>query len=489
MNCSVRRSRPALRFLPCAVNLSPRRLRTAAGPPQVLVRDFIHDSLYSRAVGYFERNVNILKPCPGKDIQFEKLKDENDYNNTVRKIYDDNISQHGNSWRREVAAPGDGSKSTAERDLYQLWHTPSTLFRPHYGRAIANCILRKWDGKAPIIIYEVGPGNGSLCEDIMLHFQQEIPSHIDKVEYHLIEISKYQADNILVNLLNKFPKNIRIHNISFLQWSIVERRKVFVLAMEVFDNLTHDVIRLIKNRRDGVIDIQQCMVVERHAFVEEFGQPSVQVKYEEVFIPVSDPLILELTECMDHIGHNWYYHKGKNELWNMALNAWPLSELNLAGNKEFIPSGSFQFMKILLSKFPNHCFVMSDFDYLPPTVSGFNGPVVQTRYKGKTVGSSTYLLQKGLCDIFFPTDFNLLAEMYKLLHLKAMSHRASILYSECTISDKDGCGFDISVLKHRDFCLEFADHKLTQTISGYNPMLDDFSNVSFLIGETESFNS
>ena len=197
---------------------------------------------------------------------------------------------------------------------------------------------------------------------------------------------------------------------------------------------------------------------------------------------LEDSLIIELINSMDAAGHKWYSQKGKNKLWDVALNIWPFNYFQTAADKEFIPSGSFMFMKTLVKCFPRHCFIMSDFDYLPPTVSAYNGPVVQTRYKGKTVGSSTYLLQKGLCDIFFSTDFYLLEGIYKVLYTKEVVNRAEIPNSNEVVQL-----VDVEVLKHREFCLEYTDHSVTQTSSGYNPILDDFSNVSFLIGETKSY--
>ncbi len=68
-----------------------------------------------------------------------------------------------------------------------------------------------------------------------------------------------------------------------------------------------------------------------------------------------------------------------------------------------------------------------------------------------------YLVEEGKCDIFFPTDFNVLQRMYR-----------------------DICGRDALVSTHRDFMLAHADHQKTSTRSGYNPLLDDYSNMSLL---------
>jgi hypothetical protein len=446
----------------------------------VLARDFIHDSLYNRMVGYFEKNVNILKPQPGKDIEFGKLRDQEDYHATVRRMYTREISEHsrngtGGETKAETKAEAETETEMEGSDLFQLWHTPSTVFRPYYGRALGQCILQRWDKTSPIVIYEVGPGNGSLCEDIMQFLEEKVPTAMSTLEYNLVEISQFQAKNILSGIKQKYPDNIVIHNMSFLDWSKVEKRDSFVVAMEVFDNLPHDVVRISK---DGeLVQIEQGMV--HSADVLHGGDSSgsgyssrnqiiKKHEYQELFVPLSDPIIAELVRCMDMTGHKWYTQKGRNSVWDFALNSWPLSAFQATPDKEFVPTDAFRFMKTLIQYFPNHYFIMSDFDYLPPTVDGYNGPVVQTRYKGKTVGSSTYLLQMGLCDIFFSTDFRLLADLYKQL---CTTHRSEIDSS------------DTQVLKHREFCLQYAEHEAMKTASGYNPILDDFSNVSFLIGE------
>lgn len=459
------------------------------------VRDFIHDSLYNRAVGYFERNVNILKPSPGKDIKFSELKDQQDYVSTVRRLYQQRIVQHGNSADSERAPRSEEELSAdkASRDLYQLWHTPSTIFRPYFGRGIGKCILSRWDGSSPLVVYEVGPGNGSLCEDILGYFQDQIPEHMDSIEYNFIEISKFQAENILAGVQSNFPSTIRIHNMSFLDWQIVEKRKSFVIAMEVFDNLAHDVVRLTEQSSDGgSVLVEQGMVAssDRSSIraapgIDQSQTLKKEKKYEEVFVPLEDSLMIDLISTMDAAGHKWYSQKGKNKLWDIALNLWPFNYFQTSADKEFIPSGSFMFMKTLVKFFPRHCFIMSDFDYLPPTVSAYNGPVVQTRYKGKTVGSSTYLLQKGLCDIFFSTDFYLLEGVYKRLYAKEVENRRTNFCENAT-STEDGPELDVEVLKHREFCEEYTEHSVMKTSSGYNPILDDFSNVSFLVGETKS---
>jgi len=46
---------------------------------------------------------------------------------------------------------------------------------------------------------------------------------------------------------------------------------------------------------------------------------------------------------------------------------------------------------------------------------------------------------------------------------------------------KQICCKDVKVWSHRDFLTKFADFSRTATQSGYNPLLSDFVNVSFLL--------
>ena len=59
--------------------------------------------------------------------------------------------------------------------------------------------------------------------------------------------------------------------------------------------------------------------------------------------------------------------------------------------------------------------LLSDFSSLPEAIEGINAPVVQTRYQGRMIPCSTLFVQRGFFDIFFPTDFEELCDMYEVL--------------------------------------------------------------------------
>ena len=72
----------------------------------------------------------------------------------------------------------------------------------------------------------------------------------------------------------------------------------------------------------------------------------------------------------------------------------------------------------------------------------------------------SYLVPRGAADVFFPSDFAMLARLYTGA---AMGKQ------------------NIIVQKSPDFLEKYADLAVTRTITGYNPMVDDFQNTSVLI--------
>lgn len=400
-----------------------------------LVREFIHDCLYNEREGYFQRHVNIFtssSPHSSPRPIYSEMRDQEEY---TRRLYD--------MYRER----------TLSLKFYQLWHTPSELFRPFYARGVTEFI----EGRAretlcrdePIVIYEAGPGNGSLCADIIETFQSKYPSRMPTLEYHLVEVSQKLAREHLSPLQKKFPRNVFLHNRSFLDWAATEPRASFVLAMEMFDNLPQDRVRF-----NDQGDLEQAMVFTN----DEARYGDAQRRYTEAFVPVADHRIAELVAALDAVDHRWPSLRRSVSATLSAI--WPFSVFDFASpwTSEFIPTGPYSFLKTLCRRFPRHTLLMTDFDALPDTIPGHGAPVVQTRYEGETVACSTYLLQRGLFDVFFPLDFPTL----------------SLLYHHLT-------GRRAVTCKHRHFCQQYADPTQTATRSGYNPMLHDFSNVSFLL--------
>lgn len=395
---------------------------------QELMREFIYDSLYNPNYGYFSKNVNIFSSP--ETISFRKLKDQDDYFKLLKSLYD----QNGNNQSR----------------FHQLWHTPSELFKPFYGRAVTRFITAN-NRKDPLVIYEIGPGNGTLAKNILDSLKEFYPKNYETVEYNLIEISdqlkKKQAEKLVGHRI-KFP-NISILDIPE---NFKEERPCWVIGMEVLDNLSHDLIKFRNN--DGVL-LEAVVNTDDSA---TYG--SIPGKYWREFREAKDEEILQYVAIGDQL--NWHWASLKGKPFRRLLERYSPIEYINPWSFEFIPTDSFKLLKGLVKAFPNHRVLFSDFDELPDAVEGHCGPVVQTRFRGVTVPCSSVLLEKGLFDIFFPTNFPRLSQ----IHQKLLKHPTR----------------KFSIEKHANFIKKWSDPKdiqETTTKSGYNPMIQDFQNVSF----------
>jgi hypothetical protein len=185
---------------------------------------------------------------------------------------------------------------------------------------------------------------------------------------------------------------------------------------------------------------------------------------------------------------------------------------------EYIPTRLVSLLKMLRNHFPRHRLLLSDFSSLPDTIPGINAPVVQTRYQGTTVPCDTLLVNQGWFDIFFPTNFEHLRDMYEhaisdLPNINTLysadplfPSRSSPLTTSSTslaLGDKffsscrpgnrrtplDGMtsasGLPVgerqsNVFTHAEFMETYADLSRTRLRNGENPMLDFYKNVKFL---------
>jgi hypothetical protein len=404
-----------------------KRFKSTSSDKMELMREFIYDSLYNSNYGYFSKNVNIFSSPEA--ISFHKLKDQDDYFRLLKSLY-----ENGNHLAQK---------------FHQLWHTPSELFKPFYGRALTRFITAN-NGKDPLVIYEIGPGNGTLAKNILDSLKEDNGEIYENVEYNLIEISdqlkKKQAETLYGHRI-KYP-NIEILNIPE---NFKEERPCWIIGMEVLDNLSHDLIKF--RNEDGAL----LEAIVKTDISATYG--SIPGKYWREFREAKDELILEYVNIGDKLGWKWESLKGKP--FRRLLERYSPIEYINPWSCEYIPTDAFRLLKGLVKAFPNHRALLSDFDKLPDTVEGHCGPVVQTRFRGVTVPCSSVLLERGLFDIFFPTNFP----------------RLSQIHQELIKSQRK-----FSIEKHSNFIKKWSDPKdiqETTTKSGYNPMIQDFENVSF----------
>ncbi|KAG5439166.1 hypothetical protein PCANB_001465 [Pneumocystis canis] len=381
-------------------------LFTEKVPPrqvQMLVRDFIEDSLYNPFYGYYSKQACILSTPTA--FEFSKIRDSNTFQKKLAKIYaeyDKTVTHKG------IEHPK------------QLWYTPTELFKPYYGEAVARYLLTHYKltyyPYEDLRIYEVGSGNGTLMFNILDYLRNTDPDVYARTKYCAIEISHPLAMRQAETLKNtknyhEHHKRVEIINKSIFDWNKLDPNPCFFILLEVLDNFPHDLIRY------NPITQQPYQAI---AVIDEIGD------IHEFFSPDLDPLIMNYLSIKKKITHE-HNHKYKfiSRFFKQFKTFFFFSE-NLI-DPEFIPTKQLLFFDILRNYFPEHNLIISDFSSLSEVIQGLNAPIVQTRISGTTIPCSTYLVKRG------------------------------------------------------KFLEQWADIEMTKTINGENPMLDWFENVKFLI--------
>jgi len=140
-----------------------------------------------------------------------------------------------------------------------------------------------------------------------------------------------------------------------------------------------------------------------------------------------------------------------------------------------------------VSHLTTNCHIVGyDFDYLPPCAEGdlnspvncINGPIVCSYengitlslnwFKGTCTDKKTYLANKYKNDIFFSTDFITLSAVVGTL-TRNTGHVGLDILS------------DPKIEKVGNFMKENTQIVKTRTMLGWNPLLKDFKNLSFIV--------
>ncbi|KAF9269072.1 DUF185-domain-containing protein [Marasmius fiardii PR-910] len=452
----------------------PRKVR-------MLARDFIEDSLYNPHYGYFSKKATIFD---WSDVPFEfgNIRDAAEFDAIVARRY---------------------ASYEAEK---QLWHTPTELFKPWYGQAVAKCLvseyLLKYFPYEDFIIYEIGAGNGTLASNILDHLRAEYPEVYDRTRYTIIEISGKLAQKQRQRLSKSHPGVNVVHK-SIFHWNIREPAPCFFLSMEVIDNFAHDAIRY---NLDTLEPYQGFVTIDKNG------------DFDMVYTPIDDPLITSFLAMRSRLNHPLPFSRLFQQFPSMRKLYRNLPFAANLSSEEYIPTRLLSLLRTLRNHFPRHRLLLSDFSALPDTIPGVNSPVVQTRVHGTTVPCETLLVHQGSFDIFFPTNFERLRDMYEYILSQpprsrppsadaAIPDRSSPLtstafslslgsdfFSSHTASvnrraPKDGItsasGLPVgehksSVFTHAEFLETYGDLGKTKLRNGENPMLDFYKNVKFL---------
>ncbi|KAI1496105.1 S-adenosyl-L-methionine-dependent methyltransferase [Biscogniauxia marginata] len=398
---------------------------------KMLMRDFIEDSLYNPHYGYFSKQVVIF--TPGEPFEFNALPDEPTFHALLGQRY------------TEFEDALDAKQHDATR---QLWHTPTELFRPYYGEAIARYLMSNYVMSTypyhDLIIYEMGAGRGTLMLNILDYIRDVEPSVYERTKYKIIEISPSLASLQGSRLLSGsgHAAKVEIVNKSVFDWDELVSSPCFFLAMEVFDNFAHDVVRY---------DLATEAPLQGTVLVDGGGD------FYEFYEPRLDPVAARYLRVRHAATGGRYpapYSASRALRWLKGLR--PLAP-NLS-DPEYLPTRLMQFFDILERYFPAHRLLTSDFHTLPGAIKGLNSPVVQTRFERCTVPVSTPLVHQGYFDILFPTDFRTMEAVYG-----AMTGKLT------------------RVMSHEDFMRSWAYVEDTETRSGENPLLSWYKNASVMV--------
>ncbi|QRW16843.1 SAM-dependent methyltransferase [Rhizoctonia solani] len=455
--------------------------KQAKEPPRrvkMLSRDFIDDALYNPHYGYFPKQATIF--TPETPFDFAEIPNSRVFHQAVAERYRD--------YRLE-AGVGTGPGR-------QVWHTPTELFKPYYGHAIARCLiseyLLKYFPYEDLVIYEIGAGNGTLAENILDFLQIEHPEVYERTRYRIIEISGSLAEKQTDRLQRRHAGIVEVLHKSVFDWTEQEPAPCFFLAMEVIDNFAHDIIRY---------EYETLRPLQAIVAINQLGD------FFELYEPAHDPLISRFLNLRSRIRHNSpaLAPSLANNSFMRAIRPYLPFAPNMT-QREFIPTKLLEFLVLIHEKFPRHRLLLSDFSSLPDTIPGYNAPVVQTRVNDMMIPCETYLVHQGYFDIFFPTNFDLLRDMYESVvggGDDERGTRASPLGSVAG-SIKLGSNFfspqgrrkpiegvlsssglavgerKSNVYAHREFLEKYADLDATTLRNGENPMLDFYQNVKFL---------
>ncbi|KAJ7708235.1 S-adenosyl-L-methionine-dependent methyltransferase [Mycena rosella] len=451
-------------------------LEKCTAPPRqvkMLVRDWIEDSLYNPHYGYFPKQAVIFDTADTA-FDFPALRNAVDFDEEVARRY----AAYGAD---EHYGPG-----------RQIWHTPTELFKPWYGIALAKCLvseyLLKYFPYEDFIIYEIGAGNGTLAMNILDYLRSNHPEVYDRTRYNIIEISGSLVELQRKKLATVHPCVTVVHQ-SIFRWQKTEPAPCFVVAMEVIDNFAHDMVRY---------DLKTLQPMQALVTVDERGD------FDMLYTPVTDPLIAAFLKLRTRLAHPPALPRLLRAAPSLlrAYSAFPFAP-NLS-QAEYLPTRLLTLLRTLRARFPRHRLLLSDFASVPDALPGHGAPVVQTRFRNTTVPVSTLLVAPGFFDIFFPTDFGRLRDMYE--HVLAQPPEGAegsygggaaglgadyfSSYHPSTRRRpvpgvKSASGLPVgerksAVFTHAQFLATYADLSRTRLKDGGNPMLDFYQNVKFL---------
>jgi putative S-adenosyl-L-methionine-dependent methyltransferase len=273
----------------------------------------------------------------------------------------------------------------------QIWHTPTELFKPYYGEAIARYMATNYKISLypyyDLLIYEMGAGNGTLMLNVLDYLRAEHPEIYERTRFRIIEISDSLATLQRQTLAsdNGHWGKVEIVNRSIFDWEEYVASPCFFVALEVWDNFAHDCVQY---DAEGAAS-QSTVIIDAEGDLYEHYSPSL------------DPVALRYLQLRDLLGTQGPGGNRGSPIPLPKKRAMSSLKRFLPGysgltDAEYIPTRLMQFFDILHNYFPAHKLVAADFNRFDTDVPGTNAPAVQTRFQREMVQVSTPLVS------FFP---------------------------------------------------------------------------------------
>jgi hypothetical protein len=414
----------------------------------MLFRDFVHYALYHHKWGYVPklwRKYRSLMTSNFHDpIAFASLRNQYDYNYYVGK--------------QQEASPS--------------YPTPAVIFQPYYGWVIAEyfvSIMRsKFDPAEPLIIYDIGCGQGTLASTILDFLAEQYPEIYARCEYHCIELLPHQIPNLRVKLVHHLH-HVKIHHISILNWKELEPRRCFCLGMELLNGMPHDWVFWTN---DGTAYEMWVKFEEKDNLGTAQDRPQ----------PCTDPIILRYLRYARWMQEETFHalkvlcvtdgHENIDPPRWRTLDPeiydppWVVFTKSLVQHNPlqcmYLPTGSMVMLEVFSKFFPRHHALFADYRVVNHSTMGINAPLCQVKVRGgKDIFfrkvADHFLSNAGMVDVCFPTDFEMMTQVYKSI-----------------------CGEhkEVTSMNHPDFWKTFGGDKVSlfTTHSGWNPLLEDFND-------------
>lgn len=472
----------------------------------MLLRSYVEHSLYSRAAGYFAAKhvVGGLR----KPLQFTSLKNEADYRHAIHRSWD---------------AGTEGS----------AWPTPSELFTPHYGEAIARSIVarhRRLYPDEPLQMVEIGAGRGTFTCDVLRYLEREEPSLYAGCRYLVVEISANLAaeqrariaqmagidvaiaegaDAAAVSSSSSSPRVEVIHK-DAMEWAEAIgpgalKGPWWFTMLEVLDNLGHDQLR-VTAAPDGGTRCEELFVTEHDA--EAYLQREVHMREEtfdggkfakdtfkgggsrgSIWLPsyrlLEDRTLSEVCELldladMDHLDDlrgEIATADGAPAAASLAYHAQMLLGGLMGGGgrahgqsiEMCVPTSCWRLLRALCAAAPEHQFTIADFSWLPSQPNG-------------VINAPVVQMQKAGATIDLHGEYLRATGEVDILFPTNFAHLAHLIHAASAMSD--GGGSEAKAIQNvtsAEFMRQWHDLEATRTQDGFNPLVDDFTNTRFVV--------